>query len=374
MTSLSKSLQSLSVFCFALWLVPACRVATAGQFFRVVGPTPVTITALTPDGYITWTSAQIGSNYTVQTARYLGPATNWVDYIQVPASNSVVTLRLYDPNPPFGMVLIPDGSFTMGDTLDGEADAIPTNVYVSAVYMDIDLVTYSLWNNVYQWATNQGYGFDNSGSGKAADHPVYDVNWYDTVKWSNARSQQEGLTPVYYTDAGMTQVYTNREIDALYVKYAASGYRLPTEAEWEKAARGGLCGQRFPWGDTIAESQANYVGCTSCHCYDLGPNGFNSIFNDGLYPYTSPVDYFAPNGYGLYDMAGNLDEWCWDLYGTPYGQPTSNNPTGPAIGSFRMIRGGLFFGNASSSRCANRTYYTIPGNADLIGCRCVRRL
>ena len=88
------------------------------------------------------------------------------------------------------------------------------------------------------------------------------VDWYDAVKWCNARSQQAGLTPVYYTDAGMTQVYTNGYADAVYVNWAANGYRLPTEAEWEKAARGGLSGQRFPWGNTISESQANYYGDT----------------------------------------------------------------------------------------------------------------
>ena len=109
------------------------------------------------------------------------------------------------------MALIPAGSFTMGDTLDGESDAIPTNVYVSAFYMDVNLVSYSQWQTVYNWATNHGYGFDNAGSGKAANHPVQTVDWYDCVKWCNARSQQAGLTPVYYTDAGLTQVYTNGE-------------------------------------------------------------------------------------------------------------------------------------------------------------------
>jgi formylglycine-generating enzyme required for sulfatase activity len=91
------------------------------------------------------------------------------------------------------MVLIPAGSFTMGDTLDGELDAIPTNVYVSAFYMDTSLMSYSQWQTVYSWATQHGYIFDNAASGKAANHPVQRVDWYDVVKWGNARSQQAGL-------------------------------------------------------------------------------------------------------------------------------------------------------------------------------------
>jgi formylglycine-generating enzyme required for sulfatase activity len=196
----------------------------------------------------------------------------------------------------------------LGDTLDGQSDAIPTNVTVSAFYMDTNLVSYSQWQAVYSYATSHGYGFVHVGAGKAANNPVQTVDWYDVVKWSNARSQQAGLTPVYYTDAGLTQVYTNGEV-APYVNWGASGYRLPTEAEWEKAARGGLSGQRFPCGDTISESQANYEGDTTDLSYDLGPNGYNALFT-GVYPYTCPVGYFAPNGYGLYDMAGNLFESC----------------------------------------------------------------
>jgi sulfatase modifying factor 1 len=351
-------------------------VAQNAQFFRISGPAATKILALQPDGTLVWSNAQPGTNYTIQTVAALPGGTNWVNYVQLPVTQSVNTNLLLAYNPPVGMALIPAGAFTLGDIADTNAsgNGAPTNVNVSAIYMEVNLVTYSQWKSVYNWATNHGYHFDLAGAGKAANHPVQSVDWYDVVKWSNARSVQAGLTPAYYTDAGLTQVYTNGDTDAVYVDWTAKGYRLPTEAEWEKAARGGLSGQRFPWGNTLSESQDNYYGNTVVYSYDLGPNGYNAIGMIGGLPYTSPVGSFAANGYGLYDMAGNVHQWCWDWYATPYGQPTTTDPTGPATGNYRVLRGGVWNAGAFYARCAYRLYDFPFEAGNNYGFRCVRRL
>jgi formylglycine-generating enzyme required for sulfatase activity len=267
---------------------------------------------------------------------------------------------------PAGFALIPAGTFTMGDSLDGEADAPTHSVTLSAFYMAKTLTTWADWVAVRAWAVTHGYtDLTDVGAGKADTHPVQSVSWYEMVKWCNARSEMEGLTPVYYTDTAQTTVYRTGNVDMTntQVKWTASGYRLPTEAEWEYAARGGLTGKRFPWGDTISQTQANYYSSTS-YSWDVSTTrGYDPTYATGSYSYTSPVGAFAANGYGLYDMAGNVWEWCWDWYGS-YGSVAVTDPAGPAsgagAGAVRVGRGGGFSSDASYARSASRSCSRVP--------------
>lgn len=285
------------------------------------------------------------------------------------------------PDLPPDMAFIPGGPFEMGDSYgEGDSDKLPVHtVNVSSFVMSRHEVSKALWDEVYTWATGNGYLFDNPGSGKAPDHPVQGVNWYDCVKWCNARSEKEGLNPVYYRTSSKLIVYEVGVVDVPNdaVDWDANGYRLPTEAEWEKAARGGYTGRRFPWGDTISHGTANYnvywpdyPNGTPYYPYDAGPEaGYHPDYDDLPTPYTSPVGDFAANDYGLYDMAGNVWEWCWDWHGTYPG--TVTDPTGPASGSYRVLRGGSWRPYAYYCRVALRRHGTPTYSDYALGFRAV---
>ncbi len=277
------------------------------------------------------------------------------------------------PPAPQNMAYIPGGSFQMGDTFyEVGNDALPLHsVYISPFFMDKYEVSREVWLDVFSWAAGNGYTFTYSGSFDGPNHPVQTISWYDAVKWCNARSEKAGLTPVYYTDATQTTVYRTGSLNLTNacVKWTANGYRLPTEAEWEKAARGNLSGRRYPWGDTINGSQANYYNSGDAFDNGTTPVGY---YNGGQ----TPTGTNMANGYGLYDMAGNVQEWCWDWYDANwYGQPGagSNDSHGPANAlNPRVARGGWDTQTATGLRCALRDARS-PGNAyGYVGVRCVR--
>ncbi|MDA7666562.1 formylglycine-generating enzyme family protein [bacterium] len=366
------------------------QLLTPDQRIAAVGYAMVASTV--PDGAIT--SDKLGSGLTLggtTSGTFSGDGSGLTN---IPASAIVSTVS------PAGMVLIPGGEFAMGrQSGDGQSDELPVHtVMVSAFYMDKFEVTKALWDDVKAYADANGYTFDNAGSGQGAFHPVHSILWFDMVKWCNARSEKEGLTPVYYTDDAQTTLYRTGHGDPnVQVKWSANGYRLPTEAEWEKAARGPLVANTYPWGNVWTGADTNYYGSGDPFDY---PGNWRD--QSPFWPSTTPVGYYdgdqvpagvnRANGYGLYDMAGNLAERCWDWYDPSWYSDegaTEANPRGPEGGGSRVVRGGSWATGAPGiqpwlsnppppeQRCADRSdmnVWTHYNNIAAIGFRCVRGL
>ncbi|MHC6202907.1 formylglycine-generating enzyme family protein [Breznakiellaceae bacterium SP9] len=179
--------------------------------------------------------------------------------------------------------------------------------------------------------------------------PVEQVSWYDVINYCNKRSIKEGLTPAY-----------TRSGDSVTWNKSANGYRLPTEAEWEYACRAETT-TPFSTGNNITTSQANYNGN-----YPYNGN------SKGTYrEKTTAVGSFAPNNWGLYDMHGNVWEWCWDWYGD-YSSSSQTDPLGAASESIRVGRGGSWFNDAAYLRSAYRGYYAPTIRYNDLGFRVVR--
>ncbi len=287
----------------------------------------------------------------------------------------------FAPGPYAGMELVPAGSFEMGRHVgSGNSDELPVHtVNLDAFHMDAVEVTFAKYaeylnnalargevtvisNKVYQVGgagqelcdTNMSSGcsyliWDGSSfsadpahpvTGSWGDHPMVMVSWYGACAYANGRSRDEGLDPCY-DEANWTCDFTK------------NGFRLPTEAEWEYAGRGGEHNPyyMYPWGDTIDGSKANYSGSGDPYegaSLETTPAGYY----DGS---QVPTGTDMANGYGLYDMSGNVWEWCWDWYDSGYySSSQTNNPTGPNSGSGRLIRGGCWYYAGATLRLARR--------------------
>ena len=251
-----------------------------------------------------------------------------------------------DKPAPMRLRTIPGGTFTMGDNLDGLSDAPMHTVTLSSFKMGKYAVTnaqYAEFLNAAMAAsqvTVDGHGVAGGWANELCDTTTSSP--YSQITYSG------GVFGVVMGKDNHPMVrvswYGADEFCRWY------GYRLPTEAEWEYAARGGLSGQRFPWGDWIEHARANYYS-SAFYWYDKSPTrGGHPDFQ-----YTSPVGYFAANGYGLCDMAGNVNDWCNDWYDdTYYTVSPTVNPQGPATGLWRVLRGGSWYYGPYVARCAYR--------------------
>jgi formylglycine-generating enzyme required for sulfatase activity len=235
-------------------------------------------------------------------------------------------------------------------------------------------VSWAEWNLVLKLAPNHGYSDIAPGrNGYMGDitgtHPVTEVSWWDAIKWCNLKSQIEGKTPVYYTTAALnTPLKTGNLV--VFVKWNASGYRLPTEAEWEFACRGGRDrgGREFHTGkisqpgvvplDSNLNEAGWYAGNSHMDTLPVAaaPPALSPTTPQG-FPWsrmnTHPVAGKKPNKYGLHDMHGNVAEWCWDWEGM-LTSDKARDPRGPEKGDFRIFRGGCWADPAKCCRAAYR--------------------
>lgn len=245
------------------------------------------------------------------------------------------------------LFLIPEGIFEMGST-EGKPDEKPIrSVNLSSYFIGETEVTFGQWKSVCAWAEVNGYEFSSNAKGASDKHPVTNVSWYDAVKWCNAKSEKEKYAACYRGRGGVYRKGLEPRVDC---DWTGEGYRLPTEAEWEKAARGRLNGKAFPNGNSLDTRAANFSSTG-----------------------TKLVGMYSPNGFGLRDMAGNVWEWVWDYHAGSYDVRDVVNPRGPSLGAMKVLRGGGFSGSAEGCRVSDRNGlhpYESSGN---LGLRVVRR-
>ena len=247
---------------------------------------------------------------------------------------------------PSGMVLIPAGSFLMGSD-DGENDEKPVHeVYIDSFYMDRYEVTVAQYQ---RFLNAVGYLDSKERQENESDGEYL----FRSLKLADIESKgNKPLKPSHWEEQlqypDRPVVYVSWYGANIYAKWA--GKRLPTEAEWEYAARGGNTGvggkpkYKYPWGNEASSSKA-----------DFNFDHSRVIGLDYLMGYLKNVGSYAPNGYGLYDMAGNVWEWCADWYGANYYKNSpARNPQGPSDGSERVLRGGSLYSDTDDMRCAYR--------------------
>jgi len=247
------------------------------------------------------------------------------------------------------MVTIPGGTFTMGSPTS-EPGRRDNEVQHSVTLSGFSMSKYPVTQEQYQavMGTNPSY-FKSAVSGEIGTPgklPVESVSWYDTLVFCNNLSIAKGYSPVYRISGSTDPAVWGNESWSMYPTWDAvemiagsNGYRLPTEAEWEYACRAET---------TMAFNNGNN------DCNDINLVGAVVWYTTNSDDKTHQVGLKAPNVWGLYDMHGNMSEWCWDWFGD-YSSTITNNPTGPVTGSSRVTRGGIYYTFSSYLRSASRT-------------------
>ena len=246
-----------------------------------------------------------------------------------------------------GMALIEGGTFTMGSPEsepEREADEVQHQATVGGFYISTTEVSQA------EYSALMG---ENPSDRQGDTLPVENVTWYDAIEYCNALSEAEGFTPCY-TVSGDTVTWDR----------SANGYRLPTEAEWEYACRAGS-DTPFNFGDYVNDDDAN---CYNAYGYN---NDASGVWVNGYLERTVDVNEYAPNGYGLYNMHGNVAEWVWDWY-SEYDQTAADDPTGPESGNYKVARGGGWNDMPKHIRSAYRSAYPADAPLYSIGFRVVR--
>lgn len=247
----------------------------------------------------------------------------------------------------------------------GFSDEYPTHpAFVTAFSLEAREITKSQWDEVRAWGLANGYADLPVGSGgagtdpeQAENHPVVDVSWYDAIKWCNARSERDGFSPVYQMEGGSWEVYRTGMAPHVQAFWNNTGYRLPTEREWELAARGGVAGQDYPWSGASVFFRENIAGD-------------QAQFQAGG---TVPPEQFPANGFGLFDMAGNVAEWCWDWYAEDAcAHPFPAGPQEPGLEQSKAVRGGCWRSEAMDLRVAARSATRPDQRRNEIGFRTAR--